>query len=270
MSKATMGRCSVMAARSSAARCGSAVNQPSVAGVTAHARTAWSRRAWSFVSSARWVMPARLSRSSRLGLGESAQVAGTGHVGLCLPAASAQRPFEAVASLVVALCGSSYRKALAGDAGAAVALATGRRSLVVDLSASLESTRQASGWPELTATYCERRPVVSLPCACPGREESAGFCSCCITSRSVEYADQETLLPTGRLGSSVSCLQKGSRPSSRLSLPSRFCGKARFIADKPILSAESGMIHVSYTLLSSSARFPGNSSIYFFNKLDVL
>jgi len=36
---------------------------------------------------------------------------------------------------------------------------------------------------------------------------------------------------------------------SRLSLPSRFCGKARLIADKPSLFTESGMIHVLLKLL---------------------
>lgn len=53
---------------------------------------------------------------------------------LCLPAASAQCPFQALASLVVALCGSSHWQALAGDAGAAGALAPGVEPLVVGLS----------------------------------------------------------------------------------------------------------------------------------------
>src|ERR1051326_2225478 len=104
------------------------------------------------------------AESSGLGLGKPPQTAGTGHVGRCLLTLSALHPLSALASVVVTLCSPSHWQALASDAGAPGALATGSEPLVVGLSTSLESTRQGHGDSELT--FPRRSPQASSGCVC--------------------------------------------------------------------------------------------------------
>ena len=138
------------------------------------------------------------AESARVGLANAPQAVGTGHPGLCLLAASAQRAFPTRAPLVVALCGSAQREALARDTGATGPFAPGAEPLVAGLSTSLESTCQTSAFRELTAVrFCGR---VAVPCdeRVHAGWESADSCTCCITCRKRYNTEQECFPPRRR------------------------------------------------------------------------
>jgi hypothetical protein len=71
-------------------------------------------------------------------------------------------PFKLLRRWLLRYAAHRDLQALTSDAGTTGAEALGFKPLMVGLSPSLESSGQASGWPELTAAHAGRRSAVSL------------------------------------------------------------------------------------------------------------